>query len=144
MIDLQTKTVQLGKGQAGDLPISVTVKEASVLQGMRREMLRMQAWRPAAKGSTDLVEEGSTDLVEEGSTDLVPAEQDEARQMVRMITYPDCMAGTVGYEGMEPPDFETFLALPAAIVNPWVAAVYELNPSWSGKSDDSKGKKQKK
>jgi hypothetical protein len=136
MIELKSKTIQFPKGQVGDLPVSITVKEASVLQGMRREMLRMQAWQPAAKGSTD--------LVEEGSTDLVPAEQDEARQMVRMITYPDCMAGTVGYEGMDPPDFETFLSLPAAIVNPWVAAVYDLNPSWSGKSDSSKDKKQKK
>ena len=85
----------------------VTVSEATVLAGMRRGRLRLEA-RNIARG--------------EGDVD---------RALLRYV-YADLIAGATTGEGFEtwPPDFEEFIQLPEAFVAEWEAAVYELNPHW--------------
>jgi hypothetical protein len=86
---------------------SFTVSEATVLIGMRRTRLRLDASQAA--------------------------ETDIDRRLLRLFTYPDVCAAVVSVEGLPgawPPDFETFAGLPDGLVAKLEEAVYRLNPHW--------------
>jgi hypothetical protein len=84
----------------------VTVQASTVLMGMTRTRLKMEA-RKAAETDVD-------------------------RRWLREFVYPDLIASVVEHQGFEtwPPDFETFAALPEAFGIRWETATYDLNPHW--------------
>jgi hypothetical protein len=107
-------------GIDGDgLPISVTVKEATVLLGMKRTRMRIVAGE-----------------IDETDIDL---------RILRLMTYPDLMAATIEQSGFDewPLSFEAFCALPDVFASQWEQAVYRLNPHWlpdySQSAEEKKG-----
>lgn len=126
MVELKKLQIEFEKGQVGDLPVVITVQEANAVQGMRRELLKSQAFAPDKSGG------------------MTAVDSDQAVQMLRIITYPDCVAGTIHIEGMEDPSFDDFCHLPAEFTSRWAQAVYEVNPSWSGRKQETPADEQKK
>jgi hypothetical protein len=99
----------------------ITVTQATVLQGMRRTRLQMEA-----RGAKD---------------------EDQDVQILHILVYPDLVAAsekgsiTVDNEPLPfPPSFEQFLELPAALDNLWEMAVYDLNPHWMAGAEDAEKK----
>ncbi len=95
--------------------IRITTAPATVLAGMRRARLQ-EAGRRAA-------------------------EDDPDRLILRVIVYPDLLAGSAQIEVGPPdgelapaaagwPDFETFLDFPDGLAGAWERAVYDDNPHW--------------
>ena len=101
----------------------VEVIQATVLDGMRRMSMQMEA-REANK-----------------------AESDQDRIILRVLVYPDLIAAagsgsiTVDNEPLPwPPSFDDFIGLPEAFVSQWDRAVYELNPHWMPDAQDAEKK----
>lgn len=87
---------------------SVSVREATGLDGMRRQIMRSDAFR-----------------------DGKPADTDEATQVMRLVSYPDLTCCMVSSSGMpESLPFEVFCELPDRLLDQWGKVVYELNPHW--------------
>lgn len=88
--------------------LKVVVERATVLIGMRRARLKVEAEK----------------------------EKDIDRLLLRTYTYADiaaCTKGTLTIDGRDqpwPPDFETFLNLPDELGNQLEEAVYAANPHW--------------
>ncbi len=94
---------------------SVSVREATGLDDMHRQILRMAAFKPDDKNPKL----------------LSSVETDEARQMMRLVSYPDYTSCLVKSEGLpDPLTFEAFIMLPGQFLDQWGKAVYELNPYW--------------
>lgn len=102
---------------------SVSVREATGLDGMRRQILRSEAFKPDGKG-------------------LKPVSDDEATQIMRLVSYPDLTACLVSSSGLpEPLTFEAFCELPDRLLDAWGKAVYELNPHWLGMEETKEDQK---
>jgi len=88
--------------------LQVTIERATVLVGMRRARLKVEAEK----------------------------EKDIDRKLLRTYTYADiasCTKGVLRVDGKEiawPPDFETFLSLPDELGNQLEEAVYAINGHW--------------
>ena len=95
-----------------DLTVKITVARATVLMGMTRTRLRMDA--------------------------AAADEQDLDRRLLRLFSYPDVMAATLDVEGLDgwPLDFDDFIQLPEELGARWEEAAYELNPHWVPRSDE--------
>lgn len=109
------KTVLIGE-------YSITVRQATVLDGMRRGR-----------------------LIGEG---LNAEESDPERKIARVALYPAAMAALVTLISGSSPErgremaFDDFCSLPEAVVEAWLAAVYELNPHWQpGETETAAEKK---
>lgn len=90
--------------------MTVTVRAATVRQGMERTRLRLEGRK-----------------VEQPDMGLT---------ILRLFTYPDLVSATVSAQGLPwPLTFEQFLDLPDALVGPWERAVYALNPHWLPESE---------
>lgn len=96
----------------GKIEAHITVRKASVLDGMRRGQLIEQA--------------------------IQQPDEDPLRQTARIVIYPEIISATLtadiykdGVELPWPLPFDELIALPEDLVNPWLEAVYELNPAWS-------------
>jgi hypothetical protein len=99
----------------GTLDVRLTVSEATLLLGLRRTRLKVEA----SHGETDL-----------------------DRRILLFVTYPDLVAATIEAEGIPwPPDFEAFIALPEPLAIAWEEAVYRLNPHWLPRPADTGEKK---
>lgn len=93
--------------------VTITVREATALDGMRRQILRGNA--------------------------IKAADTDEALAIMRLIAFPDLTCCLVESSGLpEPLTFEAFCDLPNVLVDEWNAAVYTLNPSFLGIQPDPK------
>ena len=105
---MRSETVEYGG-------ISVTVSEATALMGMRRQLLRNEAFQPDAKDAKK----------------QAPVQQDEAAHILRLVSYPDYVSCLVQSQGLpDPLTFEAFLELPDALLERWGMLVYTLNPHW--------------
>ena len=111
----------------------IVVSEATVLIGMKRTRIRLEA-EPEK-------------------------EEDPDKRLLRLFTYPDLAAAATeimltpaaATDGEKPDevfispspplDFETFLALPEQLVSAWEQAVYALNPHWLPGNDSATKKK---
>jgi hypothetical protein len=94
---------------------TVTVREATALDGMRRQILRGNA--------------------------IQAADTDEALQIMRLIVYPDLTCCLVKEQSRGLPDpltFEAFCELPVGLTDAWNEAVYTVNPQFLGIEPDSK------
>ncbi|HEY4693020.1 MAG TPA: hypothetical protein VIH16_06250 [Bellilinea sp.] len=113
---MRNRTVEVGE-------ILVTVSEATGLMGMRRQILRNEAFQPDAADAKK----------------MVPVYEDEAMQVLRLISYPDCAASLVSSTGLPTPlTFEDFIELPDVLLERWATATYELNPHWLELPSDEK------
>lgn len=98
---------------------SVSVREATGLDGMRRQILRAETFK-----------------------DGKPVSTDEAVQIMRLVSYPDLTACMVESKGLpEPLTFEAFCELPDRFLDQWGKAVYELNPHWLGMEETKEDQK---
>jgi len=121
---MQSKNVVYSDGDEYD--VVITVHTATVLDGMRRAILDIEA-------STE-----ELNLVEEKYAGYL-------RFMVSEV-YPSCLAATVTIENGENAkkklskdmSFNDFAKLPDALFKQWQKAVYELNPHWVYKSSTAK------
>lgn len=97
----QSKTVEYGA-------YSVSVAEATALQGMRHTILK-------------------DDMISRVSED-----DDPALIYLKRIFYPALISAVVEHSGFEfwPISFEEFLKLPDSFVVEWERATYDLNPHW--------------
>jgi hypothetical protein len=95
---------------------SVTVSAATTLQGMRRTRLRSEAFS-----------------VEEDDPD---------RRILHRLIWPDMVAATIDCSGFNLIDFEEYLDLPEEFTAPWEEAIYDLNPHWRYRPDETEEKKQ--
>lgn len=92
-----TKTIEHGG-------VTLTVSEASVLQGYKRRRLAAEA---------------------------VANETDQGRLLVRAVSYADLVAATVEAAGLPwPISFAGWLNLDEGLLLKWETAVYDLNPHW--------------
>lgn len=106
---METRTIEHGD-------IKLTVSQATVLIGMKRTRLKLEAQQAE--------------------------ETDPDRHILRLLTFPDVISATVQAEGLEwPLDFETFLGLPDSLEGKWEEAVYDLNPHWLPGYDETAEKK---
>jgi hypothetical protein len=66
-------------------------------------------------------------------------EADPDRRLLRLATYPDLIScAKIEVNGVVTvPDFEAFANFDGAFMNEWEAAVYRINPHWSG-TDEKK------
>lgn len=113
---MRNETIEIGD-------VSITVSEANAIVGMRRQLLREQAFRD--------------DPVDPKKR--VPAHEDEARQILRLVTYPDYVSCLVASKGLpDPLTFEAFCELPDALLGRWGVLVYTLNPHWLELPTDEK------
>ena len=118
--ELKRKTVEWGE-------VRIVVQEASGLIGMRRQLLRNQAFAPDPK--------------KKGA--FKPADDDEALQTLRLVVYPDYTACIVESEGLpDPLTFEAFVELPEELLNALGMAVYQVNPAWSPLYEGPEAKKE--
>jgi len=112
---MKTETIE---GMVEGRILAVTVSEATVLLGMKRTRMRVAA----------------------GET----TETDIDLRILRLMTYPDLMAATIGQSGFDewPISFEAFCLLPDMFASNWEQAVYSLNPHWlpdyGGQADEEK------
>jgi hypothetical protein len=90
-------------------PVTITVARASAKAGIKRYRL----------------------MLEERE------EPDEDMKYVRFILYPNLIAGTLSATGIPwPPTVEQVAELDEALVNEWMASVYEVNPNWEPRRRD--------
>jgi len=104
--------------------LEIVVGEATVLQGMKRQMLQSEALAIIQK---------------EDGTRKVPDEPDAlGLYLLKRYTWPNCIAATVksskALNHMEL-TFERFCQLPERFVAKWEQAVLELNPHWRLQGD---------
>jgi hypothetical protein len=73
-------------------------------------------------------------------------EPDEALQVLRLITYPDCISSSMVMRDGEAwkPTFDEFIDLDEELVNKWIEQVYTVNPQWVFKSDGGGADQSKK
>lgn len=85
----------------------VTVQKANVLTGTRHSIMVAEGTRAET--------------------------EDYAERLIRLFTYPACVAAVVAHEGFSewPPSFEDFCQLDEVFIVEWEVAVYELNPHWA-------------
>lgn len=96
-----------------DGPYSVTVREATVLDGMRRELLRMEG--------------------------VKANEEEEALSILRIVTYPDYTCCLEKSEGLaKQMTFEEFCKLPQSFADKWGRVVYQKNPHFVAMEPDEK------
>jgi hypothetical protein len=95
--------------------VTITVREATALDGMRRQIMRGNA--------------------------IKAADTDEAVAIMRLIAFPDltcCLVQNLSNGLPEPLTFEAFCDLPNGLVDEWNAAAYTLNPQFLGIEPDPK------
>ena len=108
----------------GDLAAKVTVKQATLLDGMRRSELTNQAFEQP--------------------------EENNLRQLARVVVYPVLVAGTLTVdlvqngETLSWPDLDTLLNLPEELTTDWLSAIYALNPRWAPPGQISESDEEKK
>jgi hypothetical protein len=105
------------------LTAEIEVRAATVLDGMRRTRLQLEAGQETG------------------------GEPDLDRSFLRSITYPAIVAVSTGKITVDgealpwPPTFEQYLTLPEPLGIQWEIAVYEQNPHWLppiGEGEDPK------
>ena len=109
-----------------DYDVVITIRQATVLDGMRRSILEIEA----TAESLDLVEEKHAGYL---------------RFMVSEV-YPSCMASIESIENGEDAEkklskdmsFAEFAALPDALFQQWYKATYDLNPHWVYRKPETK------
>ena len=107
-----------------DLGLSVTIGQATVRMGNRRQALadegkRLQESKEQRNGDAGL-----------------PADDVDVAEYVQLLLiYPALIASVTDHQGFEtwPVSFDEFLDLPEPFVLEWDAATFELNPHWSPK-----------
>jgi len=101
----ETKTISGGG-------LSVTVSAATMLIGLRRTRLIIQAGQGEPDSDPDML-------------------------VARRIIYPALVAAVADHAGFEawPIPFEEFLALDEGFAAQWEQAVFELNPHWLSQPD---------
>lgn len=118
---MKTQTIEY---QDEHLTARITLSEATVLIGMKRTRLRLEA-EPDKEADPD-------------------------KRILRLFTYPDLLAATTEItlipadgEGKYicPPDFDTFILLPEELATAWEQATYALNPHWLPGSEKEAKKK---
>jgi hypothetical protein len=95
--------------------VTITVREATALDGMRRQIMRGNA--------------------------IKAADTDESVAIMRLIAFPDltcCLVQNLSSGLPEPLTFEAFCDLPVGLVDEWNAAAYMLNPQFLGIEPDPK------
>ncbi len=108
---MRTKTIAFDEDQQH---VEVTVRRASFLDDLERSQMITEA------------------LEAEAQPDLSPREQ--AVRTATIVIWPSVMVATEQVIGLHwPMDFEEFLDLPSALVDAWMAAIWEQNPAWSTK-----------
>ncbi len=105
-----------------ELNVSLVIGRATVRTKIEREKLSGQAF--------------------ENSKPVNPDLNVHYRQAV---IYPACIAATLEAPGLDwPLSFDQFLDLPDELVDAWYAAVLEVNPHWSTKSEEPQADIEKK
>lgn len=109
-----------------DYDVEITIRQATVLDGMKRAILEMEA----SMEPLDLVEEKYAGYL----------------RFMTSEAYPCCMASVEKFENGEDAtkklskdmSFEDFANLPDALFQRWQKVAYELNAHWVYKSSGSK------
>jgi hypothetical protein len=92
--------------------ISVEIRRASTKDGVRRYQMMI------------------------AGEEVNKTETDEALMPLRLVTYPAVMCATNQCTGLPwPITFEEYVELPQIVTDPWVEAIYEMNPQWSGRKE---------
>ncbi|MHB0922630.1 MAG: hypothetical protein ACYC3H_01525 [Bellilinea sp.] len=113
---MRNETIEIGD-------VSITVTEANAIIGMRRQLLREQAFVEDPKDPKK----------------RLPAHEDEATQILHLVSYPDYVSCLVKSTGLpDPLTFEAFCELPDALLGRWGLLVYTLNPHWLELPTDEK------
>jgi hypothetical protein len=106
---MKTKTISY---EDDDVQAAITVRAATVRDGMQRGRLLAQAFEHP--------------------------ESDDTLQTLRVIHYPACVSAAEGQIVLEGASaavdqlaFKAFIGLPERLVEMWLTAVYEINPHWS-------------
>ncbi len=87
--------------------VTITVSAANVRMGAKRALLRNA-----------------------GMESLTSETMSDAEKVLAFAVYPDLISAAVEYQGMTEPSFDAFCELPETLFNPWMEAVYSLNPHW--------------
>lgn len=113
---MHTKTVET---QLNDQDVRIVVGEATVLAAMQRQVYRARA--------KDEVERLQADMGAQSTA------VGSALALIAFYQYPDCLAATVTATGLPVATLTLadFIALPEALVDVWLTAVYALCPEWS-------------
>lgn len=109
--------------------LSVTVSEATVLQGMKRATLISEAVALLRTGRPEAEDEPEA---EDLSSDWPEGER-LSLHLVRRYTWPTCIACTTASTGFDHVSltFDEFCLLSERFVAEWEKAALELNPHWS-------------
>lgn len=105
MMSVDYRTIAL------DEDAQVTLREATALDGMRRQLMRDEAMKLIAKSP----------------------EMEEAERIIRLVVVPDltcCLTDARGLPQLL--DYESISHMPERWINAWSAAVYALNPHFLG------------
>jgi hypothetical protein len=145
---VKTKTVEY---QDDEFKAHIVVRRGSILENLVREQLKQNSLRPK---SDQPKEDGTSEATAVSPVDLF----EEARRTVEIVVWPTIFAGTI--EGVIynpdgsilaiwPFSFDMFLSLSLSqeLVDAWVGAIWELNPSWEPKElpkSDEERKAEKK
>ena len=101
--------------------VLIRVRRATVLDGIRRSLLILQARERFPRPNTSDIKIMS-------------------EHILAAVTYPSCVAGTESIENLNPdspkklsPDLslEEFASLPEPLASSWEITVYDLNPQWT-------------
>lgn len=143
---MKTESFHWASGD-GDVSVDVTVSEATVLSGLRRQELMALGQRKLKEKSNryfDWLNERAEQPEEDQTVDRVAeiearnADTDFSMWLCLSIWYPNCVAGTKAIKNG--PDASTklsldmgpeeFMNLPERFANDWLLAVQRLNPHW--------------
>jgi len=116
---MTTKTITHGDPEDKKTVFEVTVGEATVLQGMKRQMLQSESltFLPEKKGKRQVPD----------------APEQLGLYLLRRYTWPNCIACTIASSKAvhhEELTFEQFCQLPEQFVADWENAALEKNPHW--------------
>jgi len=128
---MTTKTIT---HEAPGKTLEVTVGEATVLQGMKRQMLQSEALAIIQK--------------EDGSRKVPDDPEALGLYLLKRYTWPNCIAATVGSSkalNHVELTFDRFCQLPEKFVARWEQAALELNSHWrlSGDTEEEEAEEKK-
>ena len=119
--------------------IVISLRQATVLDGMRRAILDVEA-RSEALGLALATDEASTEV------DAVPEKWAGYLNFMVTEAYPSCVACIESIENADGAEktlskditFAEFAGLPDALFQEWQKAAYKLNPHWVYQSPETK------
>jgi len=131
----------------GDINVDITVSEATLMVGLRRQQLVVQAQAKLRKRGNEFLSwiesavdrDQIPDAEEVGQVATVDA--DYTIWLGYCTWYPACMAATTRIANKKEAtqklsmkmDSDDFMELPEQLVNAWLQKVYDLNPLWQAR-----------